>query len=199
MSSQALSRRYARALLSLAQELDQEAGDTKNTDLFAQEIQAFSDVLKLSISPEGSSNEASFGDVLLNPSLNTSAKASALESVLERIELSTHVCNFIRLVQSKNRMLLFHQIVTSYQTQTDKLSGRVRASVTTALELDLAEKDDIRQTLASAAGISTDKILIEYSTDPEIIGGVVARVGHLLYDASVRSRLTEIKSSLLNS
>ena len=199
MSSQALSRRYARALLSLAQELDQEAGDTKHADLFAKEIQAFSDVLNLSISVEDASQGSSFGDILLNPSLNSSAKASALDSVLERVELNKHVSNFIRLVQSKNRMSLFHQIVSSYQTQTDKISGRIRASVTTALDLDMAEKDDIRQTLAAAAGVNTDQIFIEYSIDPEIIGGVVARVGNLLYDASVRSRLTEIKSSLLNS
>ena len=198
MSSQALSRRYARALLSLAQELDQDSGDNTHADLFGKEIENFSGILKLSISADDPSNEASFEEVLLNPSLNSTVKADVLEQVLTRLELSPHVGNFIRLTQSKNRMSLFHQIVSSYQTQTDKLSGRIRATVTTAQELDLAEKDDIRQTLASNAGVDTDKIFIEYVIDPEIIGGVVARVGHMLYDASVRSRLTELKSSLLN-
>jgi F-type H+-transporting ATPase subunit delta len=209
MSRQALSRRYARALLSLALELEKEdsSGNEKYSDIFSEEIKSFTAVLKLKIALDSSDDAASsetglsetcLDDVLLNPSINNNIKMNVLNEVLNKLELNTSVANFIRLIQSKNRMVLFHQIVTSYQEQTDQLSGRVRAEVTTAQELSFDEKDAIRKTLAEASGITTDKIFITYQIDPEIIGGVIARVGNILYDASISSRLTEMKNSLLN-
>ena len=78
----------------------------------------------------------------------------------------------------------------------DAQAGRLRAYVETAREISALERAELRKTLAEASQVTPDNLLVEYQINPELIGGIVAKVGDTLYDASIRSRLKDLKASL---
>ena len=79
----------------------------------------------------------------------------------------------------------------------DRNAGRVRASVQTAQALSEDEQNEIRATLAQSIDTNSDNLIIEFSINEELIGGVWAKVGDTTYDATVRSKLQDMKVTLL--
>ena len=77
----------------------------------------------------------------------------------------------------------------------DARAGQVRATVTSAAPLGVTELDKVRRSLEQRTG---KKVILETAVDPELIGGVVARVGDLVLDGSVRTQLEELRRRLLN-
>ena len=75
----------------------------------------------------------------------------------------------------------------------DEARGISRGVVTTAVELDEARKDSIRTKLESQ---TERKLELEYVIDPSIIGGVVFQVGDMVYDASLRAQLDNLRESI---
>jgi F-type H+-transporting ATPase subunit delta len=71
----------------------------------------------------------------------------------------------------------------------------VRAHVTSAQPLGAAELERVRQSLAKRTG---KQVILEASVDPALIGGLVARVGDLVLDGSVRTQLGTLRDKLLN-
>ena len=191
MASQSLTRRYARAILEIGLE-----EPTENAaQAFLHHLENFADVL-LEKDEMGS---PILQDALLNPALTQDDKKAVLEKILEKLPLHNHVKNFIRILQEKNRMVLYHDIVNTYQDLLDQHQGILRAVVTTVTEISAEEKAEIRVALANDANLPTEKLLVEYQTDAEIIGGVIAQVGNKIYDASVKTKLQNIEQALIRS
>jgi F-type H+-transporting ATPase subunit delta len=78
---------------------------------------------------------------------------------------------------------------------TDRKENRLRADVTSATPL----ADDVVARLKAALQRSTGKMIVVTKTeDPSIIGGIVTRVGDLLYDGSLKTRLKRMKETMLD-
>jgi F-type H+-transporting ATPase subunit delta len=191
MASQSLTRRYARAIL----EIGLEESTENAAQAFLHHLKIFADVLL----EKDDAGTPILQEALLNPALTLNDKSAVLEKILEKLPLHTHVKNFIRILLEKNRLVLFHEIIATYQSLLDKHQGIVRATVTTVNEISAEEKAEIRVTLASDANLQTEKLLVEYKTDTEIIGGVVAQVGNKIYDASVKTKLQNMERALISS
>ena len=73
----------------------------------------------------------------------------------------------------------------------------VRASVQTAQALSEEEQNEIRATLAQSIETNSANLIIEFSINEELIGGIWAKVGDTTYDATVRSKLQDMKVTLL--
>ena len=78
----------------------------------------------------------------------------------------------------------------------DEIAGRARAVVTTATELTADMRKTVKAALESSTGKTVD---IDFQVDPTLIGGMVAQVGDISYDASVRARLEDLQSSLIRN
>lgn len=178
MAEGSLARRYARALLSLGQE-------TNQIDALATDLAAFEEALDL--------NDGQLRSVLNNPGLTISERRAVLQTVLAKMELQPLVNNFLNLLVDKSRLMIFDQIQQAYQEMADDLSGRVRATVTTAADLPAEEKTHISGVLSTATGRD---VVVDYQVDPELIGGIVARVGDTVFDASIRTRLQDMREIL---
>ena len=76
----------------------------------------------------------------------------------------------------------------------DEMAGRVEATVTTAETIDDDVKNKISEQLAKALG---KKVHMTALVDPNIIGGMVVRVGDTVYDGSVVSQLSQVRSQAL--
>jgi F-type H+-transporting ATPase subunit delta len=95
----------------------------------------------------------------------------------------------------RRRIVLLPAIARAYRDLTDAHVGRVRAEVTSAQELTPATLDRVRRSLEQRTG---KKVIIKSAVDPDLIGGVVARVGDLVLDGSVRTQLEDLRTRLLN-
>ena len=106
--------------------------------------------------------------------------------------------NFIYVLLDKDRLSRQNEISDIFQTMTDSKAGRVRASVRTATSISDLEQAEIIDTLAQSLQISSDKLIVEFDIKPELIGGVWAKVGDRTYDATVLSKIQDMKGALLN-
>ena len=182
MANGSLAKRYARALINLGRE--ENTVDQLNNDL-----QSLGEVFAL--------NDNQLLKSLTNPILKADEISAVLNSVIEKLNLNPITQNFIKLLKDKGRLVLFFDIAQVYQEMADEQAGRLRAYVETAKEISALERVELKKTLAEASNIPPDNLMVEYQINPDLIGGIVAKVGDTLYDASIRSRLKDIKASLL--
>lgn len=181
MSDLAVAERYARALV----ELGQEEGLVEQ---FLGDLNGFQAVLDLeSVDVLGT---------LAHPGFSLDERRAVLDEVLGQLKLHNHSANFLRITLDKGRFRAVPAIISSYTAAADALAGRVRARVTTAFELSPELEKSIQDALASATGKT---ILLDKTVDPLIIGGVVAEVGGRIYDASLRTRLLNLRQTLLST
>jgi F-type H+-transporting ATPase subunit delta len=171
-----VARRYARALLDLGRE-------SKSVDRFGEDLQRF-----LTASQQGNLIE-----VLSNPVYTQAERRGVLDTVLPGASLDATVVNFLRLLLDKNRFGALPDIARAYGELADLEAGRVRAVVTSASKLTKAELDRVRKALSAATGST---VVVEAVVDPSLLGGMTARVGGRVYDASLRTRLERLQLSL---
>ncbi len=173
MITNAIARRYARALVQLATE---EAGVEK----FHAELTAFADVL---------AENRSLWVILVSPAYRIEAKRGMMLELIEKLAFTETVKNFLLLLLDKNRLDYLPQIVVSYGMFADELSGVVRPTITTAMPLDDAQVEQIKGALAKSTG---KKVVVKVEVDPSLIGGVVTKIGDKAFDGSLKTQLTKI-------
>ena len=181
MASGSIARRYARALIALGQE-------GGNTDTYASDLDRFVAVLD--------TGDGQLRAALTNPGLSTIERKAVLDQVLEKLSLAKDVGNFLRLLVDKNRLTEMDGIVRFYGEMADDLAGRARAVVTTAAELDAPMKKTVQGALEASTGKTVE---IDFQVDQSLIGGMVAQVGDISYDASVRARLEDLQTALIRN
>ena len=179
MAEGSLARRYARALVGLGQEADA-------VDRIARDLAAFATVLDL--------GDGAIRAVISNPAYTLGQRAGVLDDVLGRLDLHDYSLKFLRYLVAKNRFAAFDGIRVAYEQMADELANRVRATVTTATPLGDEMAGRVKTALEKATGKS---VAVEHVVDPSLIGGVVAKLGDTVYDASVSARLQSIAGALV--
>lgn len=177
MISQTIARRYAQALLALGREDD-------NFAKYGEELDAFIEALSTS----------GLFEALSNPIYPADARRQVLNAVLEKMSFTTITTNFLKLLQDKGRMNHIMAIRADYQKLVDEVNNIRRATITTAAPISQAIADQVKDTLEKMTGKT---IILDKEEDAEIIGGVVARVGDLILDGSVKTQLQNLKESLI--
>jgi F-type H+-transporting ATPase subunit delta len=135
-------------------------------------------------------DDAVLGGALSNPIITLGERRGVLDAVLARLGLSPLTGNFLRVVLDKNRMGALPDIVREFRVLADDEANRVRATVTTAFALDAGMEAEVRDSLSRTTGKNVE---LTTQVDPQLLGGMVARVGSIVYDASLRTRLDRIQ------
>jgi F-type H+-transporting ATPase subunit delta len=169
--------RYAVALFSIAKE----RGATKT---WASQIQKLGSV----------ASDPGAIRVLSAPGLSILQKRQALESVAG--PLAPEVSRLMELLLERKRINQLPALAESFADLVREEKGVSLAEVTTAVPLQEADRQGIVRWLTSFLGRSVE---VRYLVDPEIIGGVVARVGDQLIDGSVKGRLEALHKALLGA
>jgi F-type H+-transporting ATPase subunit delta len=172
-----ISRRYAKALLSLGQE-------DGNYLEYGQNLKEFAEFC--------SANEELF-QVISNQIFITEDRKKILEKILEKTPFSDMVKNYLRLLLDKNRIGSVKEITDHYQRLTDDISNIVRAELITARPL----KDDALKKIVQALNRLTSKdVKVEIKEDASIMGGLIVKTGDLVIDGSVKTQLEGLRESL---
>ena len=172
-----IARRYAKALFGLALEQSR--------------VEAWSDALVALQAAVDSSPELQ--DILSNPVYSKDQRREIVKHLARALSLEGDPQSLLLLLADRNRLGYLEGIVRTFRELTDVKLGRVRAQVTTAVPLDEAAVKALSEGLAHATKTS---VLVERAVDPSLLGGVVARVGTLVFDGSVRSQLEALRREL---
>ena len=97
------------------------------------------------------------------------------------------------LLFDKGRIGLLDAINDFYQKLVDELKGVAFASLVSAAELSSEAIEKIRESLSKVTG---KEVKLEVKQDPDLIGGIVTRIGDLVLDGSVRTQLLNMRESL---
>lgn len=173
-----VAKRYARALL----ELGVEKG---NYALLQKQLRELAGLY------EGSPELRA---ILTNPSVSVAERRKVVETIAARSMWNPFVKNFALLLLDNDRFDHVTGIADELDQLVDTHAGNVRAQVTTAQPLKDSQVAVIKGAIAKLTG---KNVLLETSVDPEILGGVVTRVGNTLYDGSVRTQLETLRESIL--
>ena len=104
------------------------------------------------------------------------------------------IANFVGVLTERQSTGLIQKIVDEYSELLNEALGRQRAEVTTATAMTSAQERRLRETLGSAL---QKEIVLDTRQDPDIIGGLVVRVGDQIIDGSVRTRLQIMRQRLV--
>jgi F-type H+-transporting ATPase subunit delta len=105
--------------------------------------------------------------------------------------------NFVRFLQAlvdHRRQMLIPAIAHEYHNLVDRVEGRVHASVTVAREADAADQELVTTQLSRALGKT---VVPHFHVNPDVLGGIVVRVGDTVLDGSVRRRLAILRERML--
>lgn len=129
--------------------------------------------------------------VLLNPQVDTRAKKSAVAGLAQTANPLT--VNLLQVLVDRGRLEELPGIADAYSARVADAAGEIRVEVITAVPLP----DDLRAQLIARIAEQTGRSpQITEQVDPEIIGGLVLRVGGVMTDASVRGRLAGLRQTI---
>jgi F-type H+-transporting ATPase subunit delta len=130
---------------------------------------------------------------LNSPAVDMEDKHGVIEKIAARQRYAKIVRNFLFVIVDHHRSHILPEIVTAVESVVRQRQGIADAEVTSAVELNSAQKAALAGTLGRLTG---KKVEPKFSLDPALLGGAVARVGDTIYDGSLRSRLTEMRARL---
>ncbi len=172
-----LAKRYARALLDLARE-------AKRMEEVDRELASLAEAY--AVAP----GLASF---FADPTAPADAKRKVLEGLLEKIQVGGLTADFTAFLLRKKRILGLPEIAAAYRDLSDEAANRLRARLRSAAPLDPAETERARAALSRLSG---KEIILSVEVDPTLLGGMVAQVGSVVYDGSVKNQLRLFAESL---
>ena len=177
MSTSRVSRRYAKALLSLGKE------DGKYRQ-YGKELQEFSSFFQ---------QNTEFAQAVSNPVFDLEDRKRILNVVFQKAQYSETVKNFLNLLLDKKRLSGIAGIYTFYEKLMDEVANVARAEVITPKPLH----EDARKRLEKVLeGLTSRKIRMETREDDTLIGGIVVKIGDLVLDGSIKAQLKGLKESL---
>jgi F-type H+-transporting ATPase subunit delta len=110
-------------------------------------------------------------------------------------QASATMLNFLKVLATHGRLDFLRPIQRSVHVLLDEMQGRVPVQVRTATPIDPALSAKIAQALR---GMTGREPAMQVSTDPDLIGGLVIRVGDTVYDASVSAQLARMRDQMIH-
>ncbi|MGD9947417.1 MAG: F0F1 ATP synthase subunit delta [Desulfobulbus sp.] len=173
-----LARRYAKALFSLGKE----QGKTEEYSGVLAAIAGLYDDI-----------EAGVGDALNNPLYPLDVRQKVMAKIAESVQADAILTSFLNLLIEKKRADILPDIAHELQIMVDKDQNISHGSIISAIELDQTLLGKIQATLEKLTG---NKVILETQVDPSIIGGIIAKVGDLVLDGSIKTQLNGLKESI---
>ena len=178
MAAAGSAGRYAKAIFGLAQ-------DEGTVERWRRQLVAVSDLF----------DQPDLRQVVDNPTITPERRLHAVEEVATP-EMGQEGLNLGRLLVESRQAGLAADILEAFEGLVDESEGRVRATATTAIPLDDDELTQLRRHLSSRLG---KDVRLELRVEPAIVGGLVLQVGDRQVDASVSTRLQQLRQRLVSA
>jgi F-type H+-transporting ATPase subunit delta len=177
MVTGSLARRYAKAIFDIG---SQQGDLTK----LGQDIRSLAKAMNES---------AELQTALTNPAIRRSDRKKVIDGLLQSIGVQTASRHLVYLLLEGERMASVPSISRALDEMIEAKAGRVTAEVISAKPLDPSQLSQINAALEKLSG---KKVSVTARQDPELLGGVVAKVGDTVYDGSLRTQLRTLRDEL---
>jgi F-type H+-transporting ATPase subunit delta len=177
MVTGSLARRYAKAVF----EIGSQQGDLTK---LGQDIRSLAKAM---------TESAELNTTLTNPAIRRSDRKKVIDALLQTIGVQTASRNLVYILLEGERMATLAGISRALDEMIEAKAGRVTAEVVSAKPLDPAQLSQINATLEKLSG---KKVSVTTRQDPELLGGVIAKVGDTVYDGSLRTQLRTLRDEL---
>jgi F-type H+-transporting ATPase subunit delta len=167
-----LAQVYARALFEVAREHGK-------LDELREQLAQFADALE---------QNRELAVFFFSPYFSTKEKQDSLGRLLDGAD--EELLNFLSLLIEKHRMPVIFRIRAEYERLWDEENRTLPVEITSAIELDQATTESLGKKIGERAG---RKVTLAAHVDPNILGGIVVRVGNSILDASIRNRLEQLR------
>ena len=174
-----IAKRYAKALLEIGEAQNVLPALTRDLERFCELFVA----------------DAEFRGFLTNPSIEGKHRDQVLVVALTKLG-GVHPLsrNFFRLLLRNQRIAHVDAVRAEFVERQDERAGRVRASVVTAEPLDALMRSKLQKVLEK---LFEKRVVMVPTVDKEILGGVVTRVGHRVFDGSLKAQFERLRSRLV--
>ena len=172
-----LSGRYATALFELA--LERNAIDAIADDLGQLEAMI------------GESED--LRRVIRSPLFSRNAQSKAMAALSEKAGLSNIVCNTLGVIAQNRRLFALEDVIKVYRTLVSEHRGEIEARVTSASLLNVGQRDALEAALKKTIGLT---VTVTTEVDPDLLGGMVVRVGSRMIDSSLRTKLQRLQLAM---
>ncbi|MEK7314082.1 MAG: ATP synthase F1 subunit delta [Deltaproteobacteria bacterium] len=177
MRKAAIAKRYASALIAIGK-------DDLSRALYGSELANLVVVFAA---------EPTLYKILLNPMHKMEVRLELLEKVCEAAGITETVKRFMEILVEKRGIRLLHEIDAAYSKMQDELSGRLRVEVQAPAPITDAILNSIKDKIAAE---TKKEAVVSFSARPELIGGMVIRIGNTILDGSVKTQLEKAKEKL---
>lgn len=172
-----LQGRYASALFELASE-------NKAIEAVEADLGQLDEAIKAS---------ADLAALIRNPQISRDAAAKALGGVATLLGLSALTKNFLGVLAQNRRLAKLPEMVRAFVSIAAAARGEVTAEVTSAHPLTASQTKTLAAKLSAREG---KDVTIKASVDPEVLGGLVVRIGSQQIDSSIRTRLNSLAQAM---
>ncbi len=170
--------RYASALFELAD-------NAKALDQVAQDLDTFKKLL---------AESAELVRLIASPVIGRELQGKALLAVLDAAGIQGLTRNFVGTVAHNGRARELPAMASAYLAELARRRGETSAVVTSAVPLSQQQMQQLSEALRAVLGGA--KVSIDAHVDPDVLGGLVVKVGSRLFDSSIRSKLQRLQLAM---
>ncbi len=177
MKQTILARRYAKAVFTVGSE----GGKLEDYNSALQSVATLY------------TENADVVDALTNPLYPIELREKVMTGIVKSMDVDTVMSNFLNLLVEKKRAEILPEISEEFKAMVDEAHNVSHGSIVSAVELSDELQGKIQDTLEKLTG---KKVELTTSVDPTIIGGMIAKVGDLVLDGSIKTQLAGLKESI---
>jgi F-type H+-transporting ATPase subunit delta len=177
MVTGSLARRYARAVVEIGTA-------NGNLDKIGADLRSLAKAMRES---------AELVTALTNPAIRRADRRRVIDGLLQKIGADALSKNLVYLLLDGERLASVEAISREVDVMIEAKAGRMAAEVTSAKPLDAGQLSQITAALEKLSG---KKVAVTNRADPELLGGVVAKLGDTVYDGSLRTQLRTLRDEL---
>ncbi|WP_319541181.1 ATP synthase F1 subunit delta [uncultured Pseudodesulfovibrio sp.] len=179
MIGNVVSRRYAKALFAV--------GAAKGE---AEQAKYGEQLADIGASIEEAPEAMTF---FKNPAFSAEEKKKVINQLIEKVSVDQMVKNFCDLMADNSRVEMLPAVAADYKRMMDAVSGVITGELITVSDLNEERKSAIQTNLEKQAG---KKLELSFTTDKDILGGIVLKVGDKVMDASLKAQLQILKENI---
>lgn len=177
-----IARNYAETLFELAMD----HGGMETVDSYAAALDQVAELIR---------SDPRIDEFLATPRVDLDTRSRIVREAFEG-RVPDYFLRFLLIVVQKRRQTLLPVIATEFHHLVDRAHNRLRAEISVAREPDEKTRAEIVKTLERKLD---RQVLPTFRVDPELIGGVVVRIGDRVADGSLRRRMSDLRRRLLSA
>jgi len=142
------------------------------------------------------SNSKDFNELIKDPTISRDILNHVIKSISDNFSLEVLFKNFLSFLISKRRFFYVQQILKNFNEICSEKRGELKAEIKSAKNLTQQEIDKITQELSNNF---KSEIKLNYTHDQSLIGGLVVQIGSTMIDTSIKKKLQQLETRMIEA